>query len=210
MCESARLCIVVPEIPLAAIRSAAQLPPSSSKRPKRIVAGILAGMVILGAAAAAELWKGAHVSFGPSGAMHLSTVDEFRLKKNPTTDDLRNIARRARFPVQFPGGLPPGTTIAEIGYGPSILLVDYNLPGAWRRSNHLLRIVLADPRALTSPSSPHAFVFRIGGLAAKGSVQWSIGRELVIVMRSTATPAELENIRRTMLTEARPGNASNH
>lgn len=201
MCESARLSIDVPEIPLAAIRDAAQQRSSPSKRSKRVTAGILAGVVILGGAAAVELWKGTHVSFGPSGTMRLSTVEEFRLKKNPTADDLRNVARRATFPVQFPTGLPAGTTIAEIGFGPSILLVDYNLPGAWRRSNHLLRIALIDPRALTSPSSPHAFVFRIGGLAAKGSVRWSIGQELVIVMRSMATPAELENIKRAMVTQ---------
>lgn len=203
MCESARLSIVVPEIPLSEICDAARRRSSPSKRPERVTAGILAGVVILGAAAAAALWRGSHVSFGPSGAMRLSTVEEFRLKKNPTTDDLRNVTRRATFPVQFPAGLPAGTTIAEIGFGPSILLVDYNLPGAWRRSNHLLRIALVDPRALTSPSGPHAFVFRIGGLAAKGSVRWSIGRELVIVMRSMATPAELENVRRAMITQAK-------
>lgn len=206
-CESARLSVAVPQIPLAAIRDAAQQRSSPNERPARIIAGILAGVVILGAAAAAELWKGTHVSFGPSGALHVSTVEEFRIKNNPTQDDLRSIARRATFPVQFPAGLPAGTTVGQIGFGPSILFLNYNLPGAWRRSSHLLPIVLVDPRALTSPRSPHAFAFR---WLAKGSVRWSIGRELVIVMRSTATPAELENIKRTMLTQALRNNASNH
>jgi hypothetical protein len=56
------------------------------------------------------------------------------LKKDPPTEDLRTIAHDATFPVQYPGGLPPGTTLEEIGYSPSIMLFDYNLPGAWRRS----------------------------------------------------------------------------
>lgn len=200
MCEAARASILVPRIPLDAIRNAARQPAMPTGR-KRIGALVLAGALIVGGAAAAELWRGAHVSFGPSGQMRLATVDEFRVKKNPTDDDLRNVAHRATFPVEFPSGLPIGTTISEIGYGPSIILVDYNLPGSWRRSNHLLRIVLLDPRALTTPTSPHAFVFRIGGLAATGSVRWNIGHELVIVMRSLATPAEINNIRRTMTAE---------
>jgi hypothetical protein len=200
-CEAVRASIFVPKIPLDAIRNAARQPAMPTAR-KRIGAVVLAGVLIVGGAAAAELWRGTHVSFGPSGQMRLSTVDEFRVKKNPTIDDLRKIARRATFPVEFPSGLPIGTTIGEIGYGPSIILVDYNLPGSWRRSNHLLRIVLLDPRALAAPTSPHAFVFRIGGLAAKGSVRWNVGHELVIVMRSLATPAEINNIKRTMTAAA--------
>lgn len=207
MCESARASVAVPQIPLAAIRDAAQRRSSPNKRPGRIAAGVLAGAVVLGAAAAAELWKGTNVSFGPSGAMHVSTTEEFRVENNPTPDDLQNIARRATFPVQLPAGLPAGTTVGQIGFGPSILYLNYNLPGAWRRSNHLLPIVLVDPRTLTSPRSSHAFAMR---WRAKGSVQWHIGRELVIVMRSTATPAELENIKRTMLTQALRNSASNH
>jgi hypothetical protein len=201
MCEAARASILVPKIPLGAIRNAVQQP-TAPRAHKRIVAIVLAGVLIVGAAAAAELWRGAHVSFGPSGQMRLSTVDEFRVKKNPTADDLRDVGRHARFPVEFPSGLPIGTTIGEIGYGPSIILVDYNLPGSWRRSNHLLRIVLLDPRALTAPTSPHAFVFRIGGLAATGSIRWKVGHELVIVMRSLATAGEIKNIKGAMIARA--------
>jgi hypothetical protein len=172
MCETARAGISVPEIPLAAIRSAANQVPAPSKRRKRIFAFVLSGLVVAGAAAAAELWdNGAHLSFGPSGSLMMSTIDEFHVKKDPTADDLRTIARGTTFQVQYPTGLPEGTTLGEIGYGPSVMLLDYNLPGAWRRSNHLLRIWLVDPRVLTAPKSPHAFAFKTGGLAATGSVR---------------------------------------
>lgn len=203
MCESAWAGISVPEIPLAAIRSAAKQVSVPSKRRKRIVAIILFGVFIAGAAAAAELWDyGAHLSFGPSGRVQMSTTDEFHVMKDPTREDLRTIARGATFPVQYPGGLPAGTTLGEVGYGPSIILLDYNLPGAWRRPNHLLRIWLVDPRALAAPRSSRGFSFKMGGLASTGSVRWNIGHELVIVMRSLATPSEIENIKRAMVAQA--------
>ncbi|MFY9630567.1 MAG: hypothetical protein WAJ94_03060 [Candidatus Cybelea sp.] len=202
ICETARQQIAVPEIPLMTIRLAAEGPASQRRHGKRIITGVLLGLVILGAAAAAAVWRGTHLSFGPSGALRISTVEAFHLKKTPTTGDLRAIARQAKFAVQFPSGLPSGTTIAEIGYGPSILLVDYNLPGGWRRSNHLLRIALVDRRTLTAANSPRAFVFRIGGLAATGSTHWTIGHEVVIVMHSLATQKELANIKRTMTAAA--------
>ncbi len=56
MCESAWAGISVPEIPLAAIRRAAKQVSAPSKRRKRIVAIVLFGVFIAGAAAAAELW----------------------------------------------------------------------------------------------------------------------------------------------------------
>lgn len=203
-CVAARASISVPEIPLVAIRGAANQMPAPNKRRKRILAFVLSGLVIAGAAAAAELWdNGAHVSFGPSGTVKMSTTDEFHVKTNPKADDLRAIANRATFPVEYPSGLPAGTTIAQVGYGRSIILVLYNLPGAWRRSNHLLPIWLADPRALTSPASPYGFRFRQGGLAATGSVTWKIGKEVVIVMRSLATPAEIASIKHAMESESR-------
>lgn len=204
MCESARAGISVPEIPLAAIRSAANQALAPSRRRKRVVAIVLFGLFIAGAAAAAELWdNGAHLSFGPSGRVQMSTTDEFHVMKDPTPADLRSIARGATFPVQYPGGLPAGTTLGEIGYGPSIMLLDYNLPGAWRRPNHLLSIWLVDPRALTAPHSSHAFLFKSGGLASTGSVRWNVGHELVIVMRSLATQSEIESIKRAMVAAAK-------
>jgi hypothetical protein len=204
MCENARTGISVPETPLAAIRNAASQASAPSNRRKRIVPILLSGLVIAGAAAAAELWdNGAHVSFGPSGRVQMSTTDAFHVMNDPTPGDLRTIARGATFPVQYPDGLPAGTILGQVGYGPSVMLLMYNLPGARRRPNHLLKIWLVDPRALTAPRNPHAFNFKTGGLAATGSVQWNIGHELVIVMRSLATTSEIANIKRAMLAEAK-------
>lgn len=204
MCATARERIVTPAIPLDVIRSAAARPatPEKGKRRKRFIAGILSGLVVVGAAAAAEIWKGTHVSFGPSGALQMSTIEEFRVANFPNEAELCRIVARATFPVQLPAGLPPGTILGQVGYGPSFIELSYNLPGAWRRSNHLLKIALVDPRSLTATTGPHAWVMRMGGLAATGAVRWNIGHEIVIVMNSMATPAEIENIHRTMLREA--------
>lgn len=203
-CDSARAGISVPDIPLAAIRNAANDTAEPSKRRKPVFAVVLLALFVAGAAAAAELWdNGAHLSFGSSGRVQMSTTDAFHVMKDPTPEDLRTIARGTTFPIQYPDGLPAGTTLGEIGYGQSIMLLDYNLPGAWRRSNHLLRIWLVDPRALTAPRSSYAFSFKMGGLASTGSVRWTVGREVVIVMRSLATPSEIENIKRAMVAEAK-------
>ena len=101
--ESARLSIAVPETPFATIRDAAQQRSSTNKRSKRVTAGSLAGVVVLGGAAAAELWKGTHVSFGSSGTMRPSTVEVCRLKEEsyvgrPAATSLD--ARRSRFSFQ--------------------------------------------------------------------------------------------------------------
>jgi hypothetical protein len=205
ICANAREGIAVPEVPLVAIQNAAadRPAPAESKRRKRILYALLVGASVTGAGAVAQLWNGTDVTFGPSGALQMSTVEEFRLKKDPSSQDLRAVVSRATFPVQLPVGLPPGTTLAEVAYGPSFILLDYNLPGAWRRSNHLLRIALVDPRAFSTTTGAHAFIMRMGGLAATGSVRWYVGREVVIVMRSKATPVEIKRIKAAMTEAAR-------
>jgi hypothetical protein len=132
----------------------------------------------------------------------MSTVEELRITKNPRAEDVRAAVRKATFPVELPVGLQRGTTIAEMLHGPSFILLDYNLPGAWRRSDHLLRIALVDPRTIGTESSPHAFVMRMGGTAAKGAVHWNIAHEVVIVMKSTITPAELAHLRSAMVAKS--------
>ncbi|MBV8116538.1 MAG: hypothetical protein JOZ01_01095, partial [Candidatus Eremiobacteraeota bacterium] len=96
MCAAARGTIPVPEFPVGAIRDAAKGMAIPTKPRKRIVAIALSGLLLAGAAGAAELWQKAHVSFGPSGSVGMST-DEFHPMRNPTADDLRTIAEHATF-----------------------------------------------------------------------------------------------------------------
>jgi len=206
-CKNARELITVPTIPLAAIRNAAESGPfSRSSAPRKgPIAALMAGACVAAVAAAAEVWSGTHVSFNPSGPMQLST-HRLSFTKNPTIGDLRSAARHADFPVILPSGLPEGTTLGLLARaGSSALLFQYNLPGAWRRSNHVLSIVIANPQTLSvAPRTVRGdYTLELGGTAARGGVRWIIGREEVMVLQSTLTTAELTHIKSTMIAQSR-------
>ncbi len=128
------------------------------------------------------------------------TTDEFHVYEDPLPRDLP-VSLAARH-LQYPAGLPAGTTLGEVGYGPSIILLDYDLPGAWRRPNHLLRFWLVDPRALTAPRSPRAFSFKMGGWLPQdpfdGTSATSCHRDAQL-----SDPFGDRNIKRAMLAEAK-------
>ncbi len=223
-CRGARELMPVPAIPLAAIRNAAaaEFRPHEllgyGKRRKGLITALLAGVSVAAVAAGAGVLSGTHVFFNLSGPTQLST-DRLDRTKDPTAEDLRSAARHADFPVVLPAGLPAGTTPTELlTAGPSALLLQYNLPGAWRRSNHILDIVLANPETLgSSPkrargtysleicgicSKVNPQALRVGGVAAHEGLQWLIGHEGVIVLRSTLTPAELAHVKNAMIAQS--------
>ncbi len=210
LCRGARERMSVPAIPLAAIRNAAECRPVPEyrKRPKGLITALLTGASIAAVAAGAEVLSVAHVLFNPSGTVQLSS-DRLEHTENPTAEDLRSAARHAAFPVVLPAGLPAGTTpVMLLRAGSSALLVQYDLPGAWRRSNHVLDILLTSPQTLAaSPENVRRnYELQLGGTAAHGGVHWTIGHEDVIVLQSTLTPAELAHLKSAMMTRARhPG-----
>ena len=201
LCNGARKQIAVPAMPLAAIRAGARRSaPSVRKRWTRAVSAALAGASIVAAAAGAAVLSGTHVSFDRSGLFEVRAQKMTSLR-NPTLANLRSFASHADFPVVLPAGLPAGTTIASAHmFGSSALMVQYDLPGAWRRSDHLLTLVMANPDTVGgSPQTlPRSYEVRVGR-KGPGAVQWAIGHETVLVMSSTATPAELARVKSAMI-----------
>jgi len=155
VCRRARALIDVPAMPLPAIRNGAESrsATNSGKRRNPIIASLLAGFSIVAVATGAEVLNGTHLWMSESGNLNM-VAPEIHFKKNPTPADLGSAARQADFSVTLPAGLPqnvpPGMLMRA---GSSALLLQYNLPGGWRRANHIQMVILAKPGSL-SQSGP--------------------------------------------------------
>lgn len=212
-CKIARDAIAVPVIPLDAIRYHAQQRPSkkSGRRRRGVVAAIVASLSIVAAgAAAAEVFGHAQVSLNPSGTVDLSFDGGERFRgplRNPKQQDLEKAARALNFAAILPKGLPKGTDMEGVMVlGPGALQIAYNLPGAWRRSNHLLFVILANPKSVVpKPAKPPKtkFSMEFGQTTGAGGVRWMVGEEEVIVLKSTITPAELAHFKSVMMAQPR-------
>ncbi|MEA2784384.1 MAG: hypothetical protein QOF71_488 [Candidatus Eremiobacteraeota bacterium] len=210
-CKNARDAIAVPAIPLDAIRYGAHNSRNASagRRRRRVVAAAVASLSLVAVAAAAEMFGHVQVSLNPSGEVHLSfdgvngRLTQFR---DPKGSDIQKAARAMNFPVILPKGLPAGTDAEAVTVlGPGAMQIVYNLPGAWRRSNHLLFVILANPKSVapddaTPPKSK--FSMQFGQKTGLGAVRWIVGGEEVIVLKSTITAAELAHFKAVMTARA--------
>ena len=186
-----------------AAHTRAEQPP---KRRTPFLALLLAGATIAGAAAATVLWKDTHVAMNARGSVAV-TIPDAKHAKTPSASDVKAIAAQASFPVVLPAGLPAGTTLKWIYYNPSTIVFQYDLPGAWRRSDHLMWIVLSDLQAANAshdarPSDDRWTVLfgaeKHRPLVRVQPQRWIAGGEVVILPPSTITPQELTTIQRAM------------
>lgn len=201
-CKSTRELLHVPAIPMDAIRTRAR----ETKRPARgrrrsLVAGVLAGLSIVAVATATEL-LGARIAFDPHGPTRVYAIGG-KMLPHPTREDFHAAVDGVNFPVLLPVGLPSGTNATALfRLAKNALFISYDLPGEWRRSNHVLQIAVADPRIVTTGSALPAIhmpmSFEIGGPATVGGQLWHIGAEDVIVLNNTMTPAELTHLKNAM------------
>ncbi len=200
---SARDGLPVPPFPLGAIRQAVERPPNRKARgPGRAaLAAIAAALSIVAVAAAAEVFGHVQVSVSPSGTAHLyfdGPAGYHGPIRHPKRADFEAAARAVNFPVVFPAGLPPGTRADALTVlGPGAMQIAYALPGAWRRSNHLLFVILANPESVAPDSAPAphtTYSLEFGQTSGTGAVHRMVGREEMIVLRSTITPAELAHL----------------
>ncbi len=209
-CKIARAALGVPSIPLEAIRHAPNHPRKPPLRKRGLIAAIVASISIVTAAAAAEIFGHVQVSLEPSGIVRMYSDGlggAGAPVRNPNEEDLRKAARAMNFPVILPAGLPNGTTAEGLMvYGPGAMHIAYNLPGAWRRSNHLLFVILANP-ASVAPANPapadSKYTAEFGQKTGLGAVTWRVGHEDVIVLKSTITRAELAHFKAAMMAQAR-------
>jgi hypothetical protein len=209
-CKSARAAIAVPAIPLDAILSGAQDRPrrrAGSRR--RVFAGIAVGLSMAAAAAAAQLLGHAQISISPSGTALVQYSPGGPSKRHvshPQAADFQRAARAMNFPVVFPKGLPEGTVADSLTvFGDNALGIVYDLPGAQRRSNHLLFVFLANPKAVVPIDAKPArakYELLVGQKKGNGA-EWTVGGEKVVVLKSTITSAELAHFKAVMTAQAR-------
>lgn len=207
-CTRARAAIVVPEFRTGTIRAAMHdRIDRGARRRRAALAGIATGLSLVAVAAAADVFGGVQVRLDPSGSTRLyfdvAHGQRFRPVRHPTDADFARAAQTVNFPVVLPTGLPAGTRAEMLSvFGPGAIQITYDLPGAWRRSNHLLMVVLANPRSVASPSQhdgppPHTMAqLRFG--PATGALRWTVGHEDVIVLKSTITSSELAHVKAAM------------
>jgi hypothetical protein len=211
-CKTAREGIAVPAVPLDAIRVATQSRPSESagRRRRGVLAAVIASCSVVAVAAAAEMFGHVQISLQPSGTVRVAfdgTDGNWRPVRNPTEQDLQKAVRAMNFAAILPTGLPKGTDASALMVlGPGAMQITYNLPGARRRSNHLLFVILANPKSVAPESAKppkDSYTMEYGQKAGLGAVRWMVGQEEVIVLKSTITPAELAHFKAAMTAQAR-------
>jgi hypothetical protein len=213
-CKNARDGIAVPAIPLDAIRREVRQRPNqrTGLRRRSVVAAGVASLALVAVAAAAEMFGHVQISLNPSGTVHLSfdgLGGRWQPVRNPQRADIEKAAREMNFPVILPTGLPKGTDAEGLAVlGPGAMQIAYNLPGAWRRSNHLLFVILANPNSVAPQGAkPPAskYTMQLGQTTGLGAVRWMVGQEEVIVLKSTITPSELAHFKAAMTAQAQAG-----
>lgn len=196
-CRAARSGIVVPPVPLAAIRSKALIPVNSQRRTGKrwLLAAALAGLT--GAAAAAV--GVTHVSFTKSGGVVLNG-GPVAAKANPTQSDVRSMARGLAFDLTMPSGLPPGSRLTHVeSYAPDAIALEYALPQGVRRSGGVLWILLTRAgRSGALHDLKNAQLLRMP--KGRSSAFWRAGDELVYldapVSMSAGETARIESAMR--------------
>ena len=210
-CKAARAAIAVPAVPLDAIRYGAQYRSNTRSvvRRRTVVAAVIASLSVVAAAAAADVFGHVQISLAPSGTAHIyfdGVGDRWAPVRNPKEQDLQKAARAMNFPVILPKGLPKGADPEGlVVLGPGAMQIAYNLPGAWRRSNHLLFVILANPKSVAPDSAqpPHThYSLQFGQTTGLGAVHWMVGQEEVIVLKSTITASELAHFKAVMTAQA--------
>jgi hypothetical protein len=200
LCQDARARIDVPSVPLRAIRKAARQRGTPLRR--RTLFVVFAAALSLGAVAAAAVWHAMRVYVGSTGAVDIYYAHTMTIKQHATQADAVSAARRVDFPVILPTGLPAATRLQSVArVERSVLMLDYDLPGAWRRSHHLLAVTLADPAIVGTTKSAPANVrwMMLHYDQRRRTVRWRVGGEEVIIAWNNFTPAELARMKEAML-----------
>lgn len=195
LCKRARGGIAVPPMP-AALPWAAQ-----PRKPRALAVMLLAALPM---AAAAAIVATGHLTFTPKHGIVLSgnvtTTDRV------SSENVAAIIKHADFQVTLPAGLPNGARLKRIvTAGTSVIALQYDLPGAWRRGNHTLYVFLANPSDVNGmPAKHQKSAFSIPKKSIYAVRLWRVGGEdvTVVAQRAGITDAELSTMKSSMLRAA--------
>lgn len=193
LCKRAHDAIIVPPMPRTLLET-------RRRNPQVLAVALFVGISMAAAAAATILGTG-HLTFTPKGGILLSGDVTTTDRVSPA--NVAAIAERADFHVTLPAGLPVGARLKRVVTGgTSVIALQYDLPGAWRRNDHMLYIFLANPTAMrrVPPKSHPKSQLAI----PKGSIYrvelWRIPGEdvTVVAQRSGITNVELAAMKSAM------------
>ena len=210
LCAQARREIAVPAVPFDAVHRALERPVRARSFRTRLGAAVTASVFsAVAIAAAAEVYARTHIFLNShTGVAPVIAVDPgTRGTFNPhaTDADLRAAAKQLDFRVVLPAGLPDGTTPFQlVVIGKSAMQITYDLPGAWRRSDHLLVMLLTSDRDVVNLKGARVPAYARRGLTMQQHLRniqfWRVGNEVVVAMADNITTQEMTRIRRAMLT----------
>ena len=212
LCAEARRGVVVPDVPFDAVHSGLARREAGRSFGRRIQAAAAATVFsAVAIAAAAEIYARNHVFLNSSsGIAPVIAVDPGTtgtVNQHATDADLRAAARRLDFPVVLPVGLPIGTRPFQlVVIGESAMQVTYDLPGAWRRSDHLLFVLLTNRRDVVNMKGANVPAYARRGLPMQQHLRniqvWQVGNEVVVAMANNMTMPEMADMRRAMLAQS--------
>jgi len=209
LCARARLEVAVPAVPFDAVHRGLGRPQAGRSFGRRFRAAAAATVFsAVAIAAAAEIYARTHVFLNSeSGIAPVIAVDPGTtgtVNQHATDADLRAAAKRLDFPVVLPAGLPIGTTPFQlVVVGKSAMQITYDLPGAWRRSDHLLFVLLTNERDVVNLKGASVPAYARRGLPMqqhpRNILVWQVGNEVVVAMANNITMREMADMRRAML-----------
>ena len=149
-------------------------------------------------AAAAVLTTG-HVNVTESGGL---VITGKILNHRATPAVLDAAIHNASFRAVLPDGLPAGTGMRSVlTAGSDVIALEYDLPGAWRRTDHVLYVILANPAAVNGKFRPPNMQLQLRAPHPR-IASWRIGAEQIYISSDSLTPIELARIKAAMQKEA--------
>ena len=195
LCHVARARIAVPAPPVEAIQRAAV--PAKRRWPARLAALMLLGSSVAAAAVGAHVLSVTRVFFPFSGGLSMQ-FDDRPVRFAPTNANLQAAITQADFRVILPAGLPPGSTLNDLGrIGRSIVIVGYRMPVAGRVRNDVILWLLNAAREGPIGKGARTSTYRLVKIGRNS--HWRVGGEdVVVAARGRLSSAQVKRIEDAM------------
>jgi hypothetical protein len=200
LCHAARARIAVPTPRLEAIERGA-LPAARHWR-ARLAALMLLGSSLAAAAVGAHVLSVTRLFFPFSGALFSGALsmqfDDRPVRLAPTNANLQAAIAQADFRVILPTGLPPGSTLNDLGrIGRSIVIVGYRMPVAGRVRNDVMLWLVNAAREGPIGKGAHASTHLLVKIGRNS--HWRVsGEDVIVAARGGLSSAQVKRVEDAM------------